>query len=96
MNIKDMVDHAAAVRSLTEARGVAATRGHCAGQMGLRGHSVGGVFPCVMFQQGNPNTALTYGFISPDGVEHAQFGSWEDAYSAAQEWLEQREVLYER
>ena len=92
MNVEDMIDNAAVIRARTEARGVAATRGHCAGNGGLRGHSVGGVFPCVVFQQGNPNTLLTYGFISPDGVEHAQFGSWEDAYAAAQEWLRQREV----
>lgn len=33
-------------------QGVASTKGHCAGNGGLRGHSVGGVFPCVIFQKG--------------------------------------------
>lgn len=74
--------------------GVARTRGHCAGNGGLRGHSVGGVFPCVIFQRGNPES-LTHGFRSPDGVEHGGFASYDDAYLAAGIWLDNRPVSFE-
>lgn len=77
----------AVVRELEEARGIAATRGHCAGQMGLRGHSVGGVFPCVIYSYGNPNDVLIWGFISPDSEEHEGYISYDAAYTAAENWL---------
>ena len=72
--------------------GVENTKGHVTGQMGLRGHSVGGVFPCAIFARGNPNVKLDWCFLTPAGDEFDGFISYEDAYAAAQEWLEKREV----
>jgi hypothetical protein len=80
----------AVIRELEEARGIAATKGHCAGNGGLRGHSVGGVFPCVIYSYGNPNNGLLWGFISPDSVEHEDYASYDAAYSAAEAWLKER------
>lgn len=73
--------------------GVERTSGHVAGQMGLRGHSVGGVFPCVIYASGNIHEAPpVWNFRSPDGADHTGFISYEDAEAAAQIWLEEREV----
>ncbi|QBZ71519.1 hypothetical protein [Escherichia phage Lidtsur] len=90
---ESIVDVAALIHDEEEQRGVAATRGHLAGNGGLRGHSVGGVFPCVIYATGNIHAAPpVWNFKSPDGVEHTGFISYEDAEAAAQIWLEEREV----
>jgi len=88
---ESIIRHAGDIRAAEEARGVAATRGHVSGQMGLRGHSVGGVFPCVMYTQGKPE-ALTYWFISPDSARHGPYPDWLTAEGEALAWLENREV----
>ena len=73
--------------------GVENTKGHVTGQMDLRGHSVGGVFPCVIYASGNIHEAPpVWNFRSPDGADHTGFISYEDAEAAAQIWLEEREV----
>ncbi len=84
----------AVVRELEEARGISATRGHCAGQMGLRGHSVGGVFPCVVFQHGNPDAGIKWGFHTPTNEQYCNFDSYDDAYLAAGIWLDNRPVSF--
>lgn len=70
--------------------GVENTKGHVTGQMGLRGHSIGGVFPCVIYSYGNPNDVLVWGFISPDSEEHEGYASYDEAYAAAESWLDGR------
>lgn len=78
------------------ATGVARTRGHCAGNGGLRGHSVGGAFPCVIYAQGNIHEAPPkWAFKAPDGSDHTGFHSYEDAYLAAGIWLDNRPVSFE-
>lgn len=49
--------------------GVAATKGHISGQGGLRGHSVGDIFPYIVFAQGNPHVVggLRWRIRKPDG-----------------------------
>lgn len=89
---ESIIERAADIRAAVEKRGVAATRGHLSGNGGLRGHSVGGVFPCVVFARGNPNVKLDWCFLAPNGSEFGGFISYEDAYAAAQQWLEDREV----
>lgn len=81
-----------ASESIIEA-GVTATRGHLSGNGGLRGHSVGGVFPCVVYASGNIHEAPpVWNFVSPDSEQHTGYSSYEEAESAARIWLEQREV----
>lgn len=90
---ESIIEQAGAIREAEHLRGVAATRGHCAGNGGLRGHSVGGVFPCVIYASGNIHEAPpVWNFRSPDGVDHTDYVSYEDAEAAAQQWLEEREV----
>lgn len=62
--------------------GVASTLGHCAGNGGLRGHSVGGVFPCVIYQKGLPD-ALTHWVLQPNGVHAGPHATFEDAWDSA-------------
>lgn len=76
--------------------GVVRTRGHCAGNGGLRGHSVGGVFPCVIYATGNVHEAPPkWAFKAPDGSDHTGFDSYESAYLAAGIWLDNRPVSFE-
>ena len=89
---ESLIEQAGAIREAEHLRGVAATLGHCAGNGGLRGHPVGGVFPCVIFSKGNPHVHLDWCFLAPNGDEFDGFVSYEDAYAAAQQWLEEREV----
>lgn len=63
-------------------RGVAATAGHCAGNGGLRGHSVGDIFPVVLYQRGNPEQ-LTHWLRLPDGRDIGPYYNADDAFSAA-------------
>ena len=62
--------------------GVSATAGHCAGNGGLRGHSVGDVFPVVVYQRGNPDS-LTHWLRLPDGRDIGPYFSYDDVHSAA-------------
>ena len=69
--------------------GTAATRGHLAGNGGLRGHSVGGPFPCVLFAKGNCHITggLSYWFKSPDSQDHGPYATWDESELAAFTWL---------
>lgn len=62
--------------------GVAATAGHCAGNGGLRGHSVGDVFPVVVYQRGNPGF-ITHWLRLPDGRDIGPYHSYDDVHRAA-------------
>lgn len=63
-------------------RGVLATRGHCMGNSGLRGHSVGGVFPCVIYQKGLPG-AVTHWVLQPNGVHAGPHATFDEAWATA-------------
>lgn len=73
---------AATVRQSEEARGIAATRGHVQGNGGLRGHSVGDVFPYVIYAVGNPHGKLKWAVLTPQGVAIEAFTN----YGAAHRW----------
>lgn len=76
--------------------GVAATKGHCAGNGGLRGHSVGGVFPCVIFAQGNIHAGPpSWYFRAPNGVNHGPYQDYDEAFAKAGKWLDNRPVSFE-
>lgn len=62
--------------------GVQSTAGHCSGNMGLRGHSVGDVFPVVVYQRGNPDS-LTHWLRLPDGRDIGPYHSYDDVHRAA-------------
>lgn len=62
--------------------GVAATAGHCAGNGGLRGHSVGDVFPVVVYQRGTPGF-ITHWLRLPDGRDIGPYHSYDDVHRAA-------------
>lgn len=62
--------------------GVAATAGHCAGNGGLRGHSVGDVFPVVIYQRGTPGF-ITHWLRLPDGRDIGPYHSYDDVHRAA-------------
>lgn len=67
-------------------RGVAGTRGHCVGNGGLRGHSVGGVFPCVIYQKGHMPGRITFWVIQPNGVHAGPHISWDEAWRTAESY----------
>lgn len=52
------------------------TRGHIHGNGGLRGHSVGPLFPCV-FEMSGPINNLSYHLMLPSG-QRIYLGSSED------------------
>lgn len=53
---------------MSNIHGVASTSGHLASNGGLRGHSVGDVFPYVPYFKGNPHEgALEQWVITPKG-----------------------------
>ncbi|CAK1256718.1 unknown function [Klebsiella phage vB_Kpl_K59PH2] len=62
--------------------GVAATAGHCSGNGGLRGHSVGDVFPVVVYQRGTPGF-ITHWLRLPDGRDIGPYHSYDDVHRAA-------------
>lgn len=62
--------------------GVSSTRGHSAGNGGLRGHSCGDVFPYIIVACGHPDS-LTYQVWCPDGTKSKQYGSYDEAYRIA-------------
>lgn len=62
--------------------GVTATAGHCAGNGGLRGHSVGDVFPVVIYQRGTPGF-ITHWLRLPDGRDIGPYHSYDDVHRAA-------------
>lgn len=66
----------------SEPTGVAATAGHCAGNGGLRGHSVGDVFPVVVYQRGTPGF-ITHWLRLPDGRDIGPYHSYDDVHRAA-------------
>ena len=66
--------------------GVASTKGHLAGNGDLRGHSVGGVFPCVIFQKGI--NSPEYWVLQPNGVEAGPHLSYRDAMQSAKDYNE--------
>lgn len=65
--------------------GVERTSGHVSGQMGLRGHSVGEYFPCVIYQKGTPD-ALTHWVLQPNGVHSGPMATFDEAALAAQSY----------
>lgn len=65
--------------------GVQNTKDHCAGNGGLRGHSVGGVFPCVIYQKGIPG-AITWWVRQPNGVDAGPHLTYEDAERSAESY----------
>lgn len=62
--------------------GVQSTAGHCSGNMGLRGHSVGDVFPVVVYQRGTPGF-ITHWLRLPDGRDIGPYHSYDDVHRAA-------------
>lgn len=58
------------------------TAGHLGGNGGLRGHSVGGVFPQVIVAKGNP-ADLSWYVHSPDGTTSELFKEHDAAYAHA-------------
>lgn len=62
--------------------GVAATKGHVAGNGGLRGHSCGEVFPFVIYAQGTFDD-LWYWVLQPNGLRIGPFKSWTKAEGLA-------------
>ena len=56
--------------------GVNKTKGHIAGSAGLRGHSVGSVFPFVIMLMGNPARHYVQ---QPNGVRVGPFKSYDEA-----------------
>lgn len=67
--------------------GVQNTKGHCAGNGGLRGHSVGDYFPCIIYQRGTPDN-LTHWVKQPNGVDAGPMATWDDAAMAARSFNE--------
>lgn len=65
--------------------GVQNTKGHCAGNGGLRGHSVGAYFPCIIYQKGTPDN-LTHWVKQPNGVDAGPHSSYDEAALAAQSY----------
>lgn len=63
------------------AHGVA-TAGHRSDQMGLRGHSVGDVFPMVLFMKGMFDD-LTHWVLQPNGLEIGPFATYDKAHGLA-------------
>lgn len=61
------------------------TSGHCSGNGGLRGHSVGDVFPVVPYMRGNPNEigGLTYWLRLPNGQDIGPYYNADDQHRAA-------------
>lgn len=70
------------VKKMEKLHGVMATRGHCVGNGGLRGHSVGRYFPCVIYIKGNPSQ-LTWWVRQPNGVDAGPHKSYEEAAMTA-------------
>lgn len=66
--------------------GVAATKGHCAGNGGLRGHSVGEAFPCVIMAVGNPHDKLVWRVVQPNGFTTPDLASYDAALAAAKSY----------
>lgn len=62
--------------------GVAATKGHVAGNGGLRGHSCGEVFPFVIYAQGTFDD-LWYWVLQPNGLRIGPFKEWTKAEGLA-------------
>lgn len=67
------------------------TAGHCAGNGGLRGHSVGDVFPVVPYMRGTPHETdgLTYWLRLPDGRDIGPYYNADDQHRAAAWYKEQ-------
>lgn len=65
--------------------GVQNTKGHCAGNGGLRGHSCGPLFPCVIYAKGLFES-LTYWVIQPNGVHAGPHATWDDAEATARSY----------
>lgn len=66
--------------------GVQSTKGHCAGNGGLRGHSVGEAFPCVIMAVGNPHEKLVWRVVQPNGFTTPDLASYDDALAAAKSY----------
>ncbi|AHK11941.1 p10-like protein [Vibrio phage CHOED] len=66
----------------SQSLGVLATRGHLASNGGIRGHSAGATFPYVVFAYGTP-TALKWGVREPNGTEHKDCDSSQEAEDLA-------------
>ncbi len=71
------------------ARGVERTSGHLSSNGGLRGHSVGELFPCSIYLQGTYD-ALKYRVKFPDGSSSDKFETYEEAHICAVEYLQER------
>lgn len=72
----------------TQKHGVAATKGHLASNGGLRGHSVGDVFPVIISQAGTFDNLKTY-VQAPDGCTHL-VNNYEEGLELAHAWLDMR------
>lgn len=62
--------------------GVQATKGHVAGNGGLRGHSCGEVFPFVVYQRGTPDD-LYHWVLQPNGLRIGPFREYDKAENLA-------------
>ncbi len=61
--------------TIPDTHGVAATSGHCASNGGLRGHSVGDVFPYIPFFKGTETQAIEQWVRTPSGDELGPFAN---------------------
>lgn len=74
-----------------ELKGVTQTRGHLASNGGLRGHSVGDVFPVIISFAGTFDNLKRY-VTAPDGASHL-VNNDEEARELAEAWLMTRQLL---
>lgn len=78
--------HSTEKRTTAPISGVQSTKGHCAGNGGLRGHSVGEAFPCVIIAVGNPHEKLVWRVMQPNGFITPDLASYDDALAAAKSY----------
>ena len=63
------------------------TKGHCEGNGGLRGHSVGDIFPARVVAMGSPHDNTLQWYVAyPDGTLSTAFTRCKDAHSHALVW----------
>ena len=65
------------------------TQGHLGSNGGLRGHSVGDIFPYIVFAEGKLDN-LKYKIRTPDGNIVGEFNTFKDAENEAKQLLGNR------
>jgi len=61
-------------------------QGHLNDGSSIQKHSVGGIYPCVLFAQETP-VGLQYGIITPKDQKGSLYGSYDAAVNAALRYL---------